>query len=73
MKYVSILALAGVATLSSGCATKHVAAWERGNLAKPQMLRYTGAHYAGTEAHTYHSKEATRGGFGVGGGGCGCN
>ena len=55
----------------NGCAS--VEAWEKGNLAKPAMTfggdplddRFT--------QHIYTSKENASGGYGVGGGGCGCN
>jgi len=67
-------ALAGLAlTLLAGCAMSPPQAWEKGNLAKREMTmggdpldeRYT--------QHIYSSKENASGGYGVGGGGCGCN
>lgn len=57
---------------SAGC-TAQVAPWERGNLAKPQMALVPEAQNAELRGHTYGSKEAASGGYGVGGGGCGCN
>ncbi|MFM9882346.1 MAG: DUF4266 domain-containing protein [Burkholderiales bacterium] len=57
-----------------GCAgLGNVQAWEKGNIAKRSMSfdgdplddRFT--------QHTYASKENSSGGYGVGGGGCGCN
>jgi len=57
---------------STGCASK-VAVWERGNLARPQMALEPNALDAAIMKHTYSSKEASSGGYGVGGGGCGCN
>lgn len=57
--------------LLGGCA--QVAPWERGILAKPQMALEVDALDAALLRHTYSSKEAAAGGYGVGGGGCGCN
>ena len=59
--------------LLAGCAMQPVQPWEKGYLAKPAMSfsadplddRYT--------QHIYTSKENASGGYGVGGGGCGCN
>lgn len=56
----------------AGCA-KVVAPWERGNLAKPQMALDHDPLDAALLTHTYSSKEAASGGYGIGGGGCGCN
>ncbi|HZQ61007.1 MAG TPA: DUF4266 domain-containing protein [Casimicrobiaceae bacterium] len=48
-------------------------AWEKGDLAKPAMQFDPDPLAAKLEQHVYTSKEATTGGYGVGGGGCGCN
>ena len=55
----------------SGCQT--VKAWERGNLAKAQMALEVDPLTSALSLHTFSSKEAASGGYGVGGGGCGCN
>jgi Domain of unknown function (DUF4266) len=63
--------LGGCSHLGQGIG--QVNAWEKGNLAKPEMtfegdpldMRFT--------QHVYGSKENSSGGYGVGGGGCGCN
>ena len=47
--------------------------WERGELAKPSMQFDYDRLDARTQAHIYTSKEGAFGGYGVGGGGCGCN
>ena len=47
--------------------------WERGELAKPAMQFDYDRLDARTQAHIYTSKEGAFGGYGVGGGGCGCN
>lgn len=65
-----VLILALFCTMS-GCQT--VNAWERGNLAKPQMALEFDPLTSALSAHTFSSKEAASGGYGVGGGGCGCN
>jgi hypothetical protein len=57
----------------SGCALRHVEAWEKGNLAKPEMRFDADPLDAKFTQHTYTSREAASGGTGVGGGGCGCN
>ena len=57
----------------SGCSSMGVAAWERDVLAKEEMQLTTDALEAATDDHIYFSKEASSGGRGFGGGGCGCN
>lgn len=57
----------------SGCSTWGVQPWERDLLAKDSMQLvpdYLDNFY---DEHIYFSKEASSGGQGVGGGGCGCN
>jgi len=48
-------------------------AWEKGNLAKPQMSMGGDPLEQRFQQHISTSKEAASGGYGVGGGGCGCN
>ncbi|MEO8360250.1 MAG: DUF4266 domain-containing protein [Vicinamibacteria bacterium] len=62
------LALLGAA---SGCA--HVKPWDRDLLARREMQFVTCAQLNGIDQHVYFSKEASMGGSGVAGGGCGCN
>jgi len=58
----------------TGCTlAQPVQPWEKGNLAKPQMVFDADALDRQFAEHTYTSKEAASGGAGVGGGGCGCN
>lgn len=47
--------------------------WQRGKLAKKQMLIGNDPIESGLLDHTYFSKEASSGGNGFAGGGCGCN
>ena len=57
-----------------GCGTlPPVQAWEKGNLARPEMAFERDALDTKFTDHIYFSKEAATGGTGVGGGGCGCN
>ena len=55
----------------SGCAT--VQPWERDVLARPEMSLDNAPLDAAIDDHIYFSKEASSGGRGFGGGGCGCN
>ncbi len=72
MKMVIAMAICTL-FLFTGC-IKDVKPWEKETLAKKSMKE------AGTNPltkkyveHIYYSKEASRGGSGVAGGGCGCN
>jgi hypothetical protein len=59
--------------LLSGCSSMGVQPWERDVLAREDMQLVTDPLEAATDDHIYFSKEATSGGRGFGGGGCGCN
>jgi hypothetical protein len=56
-----------------GCASLGVEPWERDLLSEEEMIFGSDAMELGYEQHTYFSKEATSGGSGFSGGGCGCN
>jgi hypothetical protein len=58
---------------SSGCSSMGVEPWERDILAKDEMQLTSDPIEAATDDHIYFSKEASSGGRGFGGGGCGCN
>ncbi|MCB1687577.1 MAG: DUF4266 domain-containing protein [Halioglobus sp.] len=47
--------------------------WERGILAKEEMQWQTNVSEAQLRNQIYASKEASSGGAGASGGGCGCN
>lgn len=66
-----ILFWIALATALAGCA--NVKPWERGYLAKSEMGFDSDTAEARNLQHIYSSKEAAHGGYGVGGGGCGCN
>ncbi len=57
----------------SGCASLGVEPWERDVLAKDEMQLNADPVEAAIDDHIYFSKEASSGGRGFGGGGCGCN
>jgi hypothetical protein len=71
MKYG--LLLASALLLLSGCANVGVQPWERDVLARPEMSLDADPLDAAIDDHIYFSKEASSGGRGFGGGGCGCN
>ena len=70
MKHLAVLA---ALILASGCSTMGVQPWERDVLARDDMQLVTDPLEAATDDHIYFSKEASSGGRGFGGGGCGCN
>jgi len=59
--------------LGSGCAIQHVQPWERGTLSEYSMRADRDPLATAMNEHTYFSREASSGGKGVGGSGCGCN
>lgn len=60
--------------LLSGCSIKDVQPWEKETLAKDTMQNSAGnTLFSKFENHIYFSKEGSKGGGGVAGGGCGCN
>jgi hypothetical protein len=62
-----------VLMIGTACTSMGVEPWERDLLAKGQMKLVTDSVEAGIDDHIYFSKEASSGGRGFGGGGCGCN
>lgn len=65
--------VAALAFSLSGCGAVGVNVWERDILAKPEMQLDQPALERALDEHIYFSKEASSGGSGFGGGGCGCN
>ena len=66
--------VAAIAVALSACASfEPPRAWEKGYLAKPEMQFDVDKLDAKNVQHVYFSKEGSAGGYGVGGGGCGCN
>ena len=70
MKSVLLLT---IITLLTGCSSMGVEPWERDLLAKDSMQLVPDYFDNFYDEHIYFSKEASSGGQGVGGGGCGCN
>ena len=72
-KQIFLLLAALSVLIISGCSSQPVQPWERDVLAqrKMQLDPYPLDSYL--DDHIYFSKEASRGGAGLGGGGCGCN
>ena len=83
MKSISpslVLAACSLVFLQTGCSTlgdisetEDVKPWQRGMLAQDQMQLEPDLMQAYVDDHIYFSREASTGGKGVGGGGCGCN
>ena len=57
----------------SACSLEPVEPWDRDILAQKKMQLIPDALENYADEHIYFSKEASTGGQGVGGGGCGCN
>ena len=71
---MKIFMLMSALLLLNGCAVKNVKSWEKGTLAKETMREGGGnTLFKKFTSHVYFSKEASKGGGGVAGGGCGCN
>ena len=74
---VSLRATLGACALAfaaAGCATfDPPKPWEKGELARPEMQFDADPLDTRTTQHVYTSKEGASGGYGPGGGGCGCN
>ncbi|MSQ98802.1 MAG: DUF4266 domain-containing protein [Xanthomonadales bacterium] len=58
-------------SLLGACAP--VQPWERGHLAQANMALAADPLRDAMDEHVYNSKEASSGGMGAAGGGCGCN
>jgi hypothetical protein len=71
--YVLLLLATATIPLLHGCASVGVEVWERDVLAKSEMQLNNDAVDRALDDHIYFSKEASSGGRGFGGGGCGCN
>lgn len=72
-KFLKAVGLVSLIIIMSGCANIGAKAYQRGFLAKPTMQLDSDAISASFDDHIYFSKEASSGGAGFGGGGCGCN
>jgi hypothetical protein len=73
LRLVLAAAAAVTALLGAGCSTAHVQPWERATLADYTMRPDRDPLQNAMTEHIYFSREASSGGRGVGGSGCGCN
>jgi len=75
MKLITIVGpLLAVSLLATGgCTSMGVQPWERNLLAREDMLMNADPVDLALDEHIYFSKEASSGGQGFAGGGCGCN
>jgi len=71
--YLKIFLLTLFVIQGTGCAYQQVKPWHRDVLAKDSAQLIPDALEYEADEHIYFSKEAAKGGQGVGGGGCGCN
>ena len=67
------LGVALAASVLASCAWASPRPWEKGEHAKPAMQFDADRLESRIQEHVTQSKEAASGGWGVGGGGCGCN
>jgi hypothetical protein len=73
MQTIKRCALLAALLACAGCANVGVKPWQRGVLARDDMQIVSEPLDASIDEHIYFSKEASSGGQGFGGGGCGCN
>jgi hypothetical protein len=73
MKRTVVCILLIGASLIAGCAQIGVKPWQRDVLARDDMQVVSDPLDTAIDEHIYFSKEASSGGQGFGGGGCGCN
>ncbi len=71
MRKMRVIALAAALAACAGCAG--VKPWQRSVLARDDMQIVSEPLDSAIDEHIYFSKEASSGGQGFGGGGCGCN
>lgn len=71
--FCGVIAIAIAIGILGGCASIGVEAWERDILSREDMQFDRQAIDNALDDHIYFSKEASSGGRGFGGGGCGCN
>ena len=72
-KFGMAMVVATLGVMSAACSSLGVQAWDRDVLARDDMQLVSDPIEASLDEHIYFSKEASSGGQGFGGGGCGCN
>lgn len=70
-RYWIRLSIISLCTILSACT--NVKPWQKGSLSKPEMAWTNDSLESSIEQHIFSSKEASHGGDGAAGGGCGCN
>ncbi|MCW8833669.1 MAG: DUF4266 domain-containing protein [Colwellia sp.] len=73
MNKAKVVLLISLSITASGCSSLGVEPWERDLLSKKEMTLTASPIDSALDDHIYFSKEASSGGKGFGGGGCGCN
>lgn len=73
LRMTVVAAVSSVALALAGCTLTPVQPWQKEHLAHPQMSFDADRLDTRYVEHTYFSREASSGGTGIGGGGCGCN
>ena len=73
VKHAAVRAAAGALLAAAVASCAGVEPWDRDVLARPEMQIVSDPVEAAADEHIYFSKEASSGGQGFGGGGCGCN
>lgn len=68
-----VVVVAAVIVLMGCESIPTVKPWQKGNLARPEMTFDPDPLEGAYANHIYFSKEGASGGYGIGGGGCGCN
>jgi hypothetical protein len=69
----ALILVSGCETVSNITVHEDVKAWQKAALAETAMQFPQDDMQSFSDEHIYFSKEASSGGNGVGGGGCGCN
>ena len=73
-KLISATILAAfLSTVFAGCSSMGVDPWDRDLLARPDMSMESASIETAFDDKMYYSREASSGGKGFAGGGCGCN
>ena len=70
---LKLAVLSCAVSLLTACESLGVKPWERDILARDDMALDSAPMDTAFDEHIYFSKEASSGGQGFGGGGCGCN
>ena len=68
-----VLTVGALAAACAACASIGPRPWEKDLMARPEMQLAPNPLQTAADEHVYFSKEASSGGRGFAGGGCGCN